>query len=579
MTTAHRTIRAARAARDAGEYAEALRQFERSLLLSASKRPELLLDTAEMAHLQGFDERAANLARAAIDELAASADGVALGLAHERYGRYLFQVGADRSAGRRSDWFRALERADALVPAGSPPAARARVVASLAWGRAMLGELGAAEELACEALQIAADNTGLRADILATLGVVAVHRGDHEAAIRLFTEGRDLARAGEHPLDLHRVTYNLALTLEQVGRVDEAAANALDNVGHARRVGSALGLTSALAARLLLESGRVDEADDLAADVSETHYDPFLVAIRCQIAAVRGDFDAGEAFASALLVARETWDRNDLYLFGGLAIAELRRAQGRFADAVAAVDDAVPHVLHADIEMCGLLATGTGAAADLAVRDPRARRGMIEFARAFRDRARAMATPRDDSRPVLALPAAHVATADADVHRAEGTDSEEEWAIVAETWGALGAPLRSARARLHAELARRRVGGNGAEPRPELEAARRAAHLSGAAPLAAELDRAAGVEPAAVDHRTGFLPDVLTARERDVLAHLHHGATDREIAAALGISPKTASLHVSHILHKLGVARRAQVAAMATRAPARGGDRRPPGPP
>ena len=39
------------------------------------------------------------------------------------------------------------------------------------------------------------------------------------------------------------------------------------------------------------------------------------------------------------------------------------------------------------------------------------------------------------------------------------------------------------------------------------------------------------------------------------------GSTNREIAAALTIAPKTVAAHVEHILAKLGVSRRAQVAA------------------
>jgi DNA-binding CsgD family transcriptional regulator len=57
----------------------------------------------------------------------------------------------------------------------------------------------------------------------------------------------------------------------------------------------------------------------------------------------------------------------------------------------------------------------------------------------------------------------------------------------------------------------------------------------------------------------------LTARERDVLHLLVAGKTDREIAAALFISRKTASDHVGHILAKLGVPSRSAAAAEAVR--------------
>jgi DNA-binding CsgD family transcriptional regulator len=55
----------------------------------------------------------------------------------------------------------------------------------------------------------------------------------------------------------------------------------------------------------------------------------------------------------------------------------------------------------------------------------------------------------------------------------------------------------------------------------------------------------------------------LTAREREVLVLLTDGATDREIAAALVISPRTASIHVGNILAKLDVPNRGAAAALA----------------
>jgi DNA-binding NarL/FixJ family response regulator len=55
----------------------------------------------------------------------------------------------------------------------------------------------------------------------------------------------------------------------------------------------------------------------------------------------------------------------------------------------------------------------------------------------------------------------------------------------------------------------------------------------------------------------------LTAREQEVLALVADGATNRLIARALFITEKTASVHVSNILRKLGVANRTQAARVA----------------
>jgi DNA-binding NarL/FixJ family response regulator len=59
--------------------------------------------------------------------------------------------------------------------------------------------------------------------------------------------------------------------------------------------------------------------------------------------------------------------------------------------------------------------------------------------------------------------------------------------------------------------------------------------------------------------------DNLTDREREVLALIADGATNKEIAAKLVVSENTARNHVSHILNKLGFSRRSEAAAYAVR--------------
>ncbi len=55
----------------------------------------------------------------------------------------------------------------------------------------------------------------------------------------------------------------------------------------------------------------------------------------------------------------------------------------------------------------------------------------------------------------------------------------------------------------------------------------------------------------------------LTEREREVLALVARGYTNKQIAGSLCVSEKTARNHVSHILEKLGLARRSEAAAFA----------------
>jgi DNA-binding NarL/FixJ family response regulator len=70
--------------------------------------------------------------------------------------------------------------------------------------------------------------------------------------------------------------------------------------------------------------------------------------------------------------------------------------------------------------------------------------------------------------------------------------------------------------------------------------------------------------------RSGAAPSVqgigaLTAREREVLAQIADGRSNREIARLLRVSEKTVKTHVSSVLAKLGVADRTQAALLAVR--------------
>jgi DNA-binding CsgD family transcriptional regulator len=103
-----------------------------------------------------------------------------------------------------------------------------------------------------------------------------------------------------------------------------------------------------------------------------------------------------------------------------------------------------------------------------------------------------------------------------------------------------------------------------------IAAVRETADRLGSAPLAARADELSRVARGRGSVDEPWRP--LTAREFEVARLIADGRTNAEIAEQLDIAPKTASAHVEHILAKLAVTRRAEIAAWAatiTRVPER----------
>ncbi|MFD0529967.1 LuxR C-terminal-related transcriptional regulator [Kitasatospora arboriphila] len=163
---------------------------------------------------------------------------------------------------------------------------------------------------------------------------------------------------------------------------------------------------------------------------------------------------------------------------------------------------------------------------------------------------------------------------DGELARAEGRDARRHWAEAIGLLRPVGLPGPLALALLRAAESAAAAGRRD-EARALLEEAAdtarasgdrylesEVAHLAGRARLTAERAEARDGSRTAADDG----PELgLTPRERDVLRLLTLGRTNRQIAEELYISPKTASVHVSNILAKLGVSGRGEAAAVAHR--------------
>lgn len=120
-------------------------------------------------------------------------------------------------------------------------------------------------------------------------------------------------------------------------------------------------------------------------------------------------------------------------------------------------------------------------------------------------------------------------------------------------------------ARLGAVL---RATGRTSEAAAVLDLARTTAQRLRAEPLLAELRAlggSGGPGGSAAPHVATRQSETLTARESEVLALVAQGLSNREIGGQLYISAKTASVHVSNILAKLGASGRTEAAAIGRR--------------
>jgi len=215
----------------------------------------------------------------------------------------------------------------------------------------------------------------------------------------------------------------------------------------------------------------------------------------------------------------------------------------------------------------GLAAHANRAAQARAVGDEPAAAAAVAAAEALIETARQGAAHSRRPKSVLGVDGrAWLARAEAELLRAQGDNDPAAWAAVVNTFGPAFV-YETARSRWRLAEALLETGRRD-EAQHEWQQAIEAAERLGARPLLAaltalgrrgRLSRDGQERP---DSQVSVLRG-LTAREYEVLRLLATGRTNREIATELFIAPKTASVHVSNILGKLGAASRTDAAAIA----------------
>ncbi|MGG7571317.1 helix-turn-helix transcriptional regulator [Streptomyces sirii] len=557
---------------------------------------DLLAEIAVAARLSGDGERAFTITKRALRALREENDPL-------RTAWFLVQRSRlCQGTGRGNGW-EDLGRAQELVRGLPPSSVHAEVLAAVAsW--AVLHEPGpetfATSERAVELAQLVGDeeaelNSRLTlAGLLVDSGAVDEGLADLRGAVDRAVERGYFSAIG-------RGHVNLPSFLEGVGRSREAAEVTEQGIELTTRYGLKDKTCWVMANRAesLQSLGCWEEAGRAAADCRRLAQSARSIALAANrltdLALDRGDLAAAER---ELAVAREHYGTHDPQPQHALPLARhaLRIAvhQNRILDARAILEQ----VLHAGCppgtQRYGWPLLWSAAAAEADARGlPAAEPGRAAVLARVRDTAKKL--------PQLApVWEAHALAVDAELRRAEGRETPDAWAEVVAAFRPLERPHELARAcyrwaesLLHGGE-RATAGLDGRTPREAaallLTQAHTAATAMGARPLAEELTLLA--QRARIP-LTGLIPDPaatrtagatrratgdgspadpapaealgLTPRERDVLRLVAEGRSNRQIADTLFISPKTASVHVSNILAKLGVSGRGEAGAVAHR--------------
>jgi DNA-binding CsgD family transcriptional regulator/tetratricopeptide (TPR) repeat protein len=442
------------------------------------------------------------------------------------------------------------------------------------------------------ALEIA-DTSGAAALTARILGWLALHaflRGQADEGFAALQRGRAMAEKSGDGMAGLELAVSESDALVTMGRFQDAADVALRGLRAVGQVG--LGacfqatILAANASEALMACGRTADAaaviDPLTAGAPDrTHW--AVHVRRAEIDVLRGNIDAATRRQQQVRASFGQLGSIEMNREVAQCAAELALAAGAAGDALEEARQALALLTAPDLTVsCGrLLVAGMRACADLA-ESARARRNDHEAGAALAaagDLAswvNQMADAPFNDHPFVATIPAHRASWDAERTRLAAASDPAAWGAAAQSWDGLGCPHRAGYAWWRQAQAQLDAGQPASSAVAALRAA--AAAADGHAPLLAQVralaerarillqDPAAATAPGTAPTTAAPVPYGLTGRELAVLRLLARGHTNAQIGAELYISPKTASVHVTSILRKLGAANRVQAATQAERA-------------
>ncbi|MFI9614123.1 AAA family ATPase [Streptomyces sp. NPDC052023] len=477
----------------------------------------------------------------------------------------------------RGDGWQELATAQELLRGLPPSEVHAEVLTNVAnWS--MLHQpgpeaLAAAERAVQYARMVGTREIELNARL--TLGSLTVDAGNAEAGLAEMYEVKDRALDEGFAYVAGRAYVNLPAQLEAIGRSREAAPLLEEGAAFARKFG--LLDTEAWVWSNLSESlyslGRWQEAEQAALNVFRRGRSAKPQGSGCvclaHLALGRGDVAEAKRQLDAARAAFGSHDPMPQQWLPVAAIAVgIAASEGRILDARAELHAALDAGTPPGTQQYGWRLLMAAATAEADARTlPAAEEGRAEAL----DRILATVKTLTTKAPICL---AHEQWVRAELHRAEGSATADTWAPVVAAFEQLERPYDLAWARHR--LAEALLATDATDHRDRVVELLRLAHAAadhlGARPLAdavtllaqrARLSLAPVPEPRQAADPAEALG--LTTRERDVLRLVSDGRTNRQIAEELFISPKTASVHVSNILAKLGVSGRGEAAAVAHR--------------